>query len=395
MRLPCYSSALVVGYFVFGVEFFEQRRSQRRHFEKGSIVKTGSYLTHRERVLMALNHQSPDRAPVSMICAGINPPALAHLDAYLRNERGITAASYLDNVVDLQAVAPRYIAPPLPAGTDFWGVRRRGVSYGVGKYDEIEYYPLGSARTLDDMHRLPWPSADWFDYESMRTRIDSLKALHHAIWASGWGNIFESAWYMRGFEQMLMDLTYEPELTLAILTHVTDFYVAFYHRFPLAGRGDIDIAFTADDLGSQFGLLMSIPMWEEHIKPHHARLNRAIHEHGAKIACHTDGAIMPVADGLRDMGIDILQALQFDAAGMDTGGLKTRHCSRLCFAGGVSMHHALPFGGVEDIRRETRMLIDILGRDGGYLCDPAHAIQAGTPPENIVAMFDEAIAIPR
>jgi uroporphyrinogen decarboxylase len=299
----------------------------------------------------------------------------------------------LEDVVDLQSVAPRYIGPPLPAGTDIWGVYRSAISYGDGEYDEIAHYPLGSAKTVGDIHRHVWPSADWFDYESMRPRIDSLKDRRYAIWAYGWGNIFESAWYMRGFERMLMDIATEPELAQAILTHVTDFFVEFYHRLLAAGRGDIDIAFTADDLGSQTGLLMSVPMWAEHVKPHHTRLNQALHERGVKIAYHSDGAIMPVVADLRDMGIDILEALQFDAARMDPLELKNRHGRSLCFAGGVSVQHTLPFGSVDDVRRETRMLIDVLGRDGGYLCGPSHAIQAGTPPENIVAMFDEAASI--
>ena len=106
---------------------------------------------------------------------------------------------------------------------------------------------------------------------------------------------------------------------------------------------------------------------------------------------HTDGSVMEAVDGLIDMGIDILQALQFSAKIMDPRELKRRFGDRLCFEGGVSVQTTLLFGTVEDVRREVEELIAVLGKDGGYILGPSHAIQAGTPPENIVAMFDTAL----
>jgi uroporphyrinogen decarboxylase len=91
------------------------------------------------------------------------------------------------------------------------------------------------------------------------------------------------------------------------------------------------------------------------------------------------------------MGIDVLQALQFSADGMDPRALKDRYGDRLCFEGGVSVQTTLPFGTVEDVREEVETLISTLGAGGGYILGPSHAVQAGTPPENIVAMFDAVI----
>ena len=99
---------------------------------------------------------------------------------------------------------------------------------------------------------------------------------------------------------------------------------------------------------------------------------------------------MEAVDGLIDMGIDVLQALQFSAAGMDPAPLKQRHGDRLCFQGGVSVQTTLPFGSPDDVRQEVQGLITMLGKDGGYILGPSHSIQAGTPPQNIVALFDTA-----
>jgi uroporphyrinogen decarboxylase len=101
---------------------------------------------------------------------------------------------------------------------------------------------------------------------------------------------------------------------------------------------------------------------------------------------------MEAVEGLIDMEIDVLQALQFSAVGMDPAELKRRFGDRLCFEGGVSVQTTLPFGSPEDVRREVEELIAVLGENGGYILGPSHAVQAGTPPENIVAMFDAALS---
>jgi uroporphyrinogen decarboxylase len=347
-------------------------------------------LSSRERVRLALEHQETDRIPIAMVCSGINPPAWRELEVYLRRERGIDVQSYLDSFIDIRSVEPAYVGPPLGPGEDIWGIRRKAVSYGEGSYDEIVHYPLANARTVRDLDARRWPSTDWFDYTTLPNRITALQANgEHCILVAN-GNIFETSWYMRGFEQVFLDFVLNPELAQVIMTRVTDFYVAHFRNMLAAAPGQIDLAFTADDIGGQNGLLMSFDMWETMIKPHYVRLNRAIHEFGAKVIYHTDGSVMDAVSGLVDMGIDVLQALQFSAKGMDPRKLKDGYGDQLCFEGGVSVQTTLPFGSSEDVRREVEELIAVLGKGGGYILGPSHAIQAGTPPENIMAMFETA-----
>ena len=350
-----------------------------------------SKLSSRERVRLALAHQTTDRIPIAMVCAGINPPAAAALDALLQRTRGIDLQSWLSTFIDIRGVAPRYIGPPLPPGEDIWGVRRMPVSYGSGAYDEIVSYPLAEAQSVADLAKHRWPRIEWFDTPSL---LDSIAAAQadgeHCLMISN-GNIFESAWYMRGFERLLLDFAINPDLAHAILERVADFYIAHFRRMLEVADGRVDLAFTADDIAGQHGLLMSLDMWERFIKPHHERLNRAIHEFGVKVIYHSDGAVMEAVPGLIDMGIDVLQALQFSAKGMDPVALKQDFGDRLCFEGGVSVQTTLPFGTVDEVRGETERLITVLGRGGGYILGPSHAIQAGTPPENVLAMFDTAL----
>ncbi|MBT4496306.1 MAG: hypothetical protein HOC74_01205 [Gemmatimonadetes bacterium] len=348
-------------------------------------------LSPRERVRLALEHRTTDRIPIAMVCSGINPPARRALEEFLQRERNLSVDAYLEPLIDIHTVAPAYVGPPLAPGEDIWSVRRKPVSYGSGSYEEIDFYPLAEISDVGALDAHRWPSTDWFDYSVIPDRIAAARAQHDPCLMITNGNVFESSWYMRGFEQTFVDFLQNPELPHALFARVTDFYNDHFARILAASDGEIDLAFTADDLGGQTGLLMNLEMWEEFIKPHHARLNKTIHAFGARVIYHTDGAVMEAVPGLVDMGIDVLQALQFSAAGMDPVPLKANHGDHLCFEGGVSVQTTLPYGNPDDVRAEVEHLITVLGKEGGYILGPSHAIQANTPPENIVAMFDTAL----
>jgi uroporphyrinogen decarboxylase len=348
-------------------------------------------LSSRQRVLLALNHQETDRVPIAMVCSGINAPADRAFDELLRRQRNVDLQTFLQQTLDVRGVGPRYQGPPLKAGFDMWGVGRKAVSYGIAAYDEIEHYPLAAAKDGGDLERHTWPSTDWFDYPSLREAIAQANADGERCLMISNGNIFESSWYMRGFERIFVDFVENPEFVWELLSRVADFWIAHFTKILEVADGAVDLAFTADDIAGQRGLLLSLPMWRKFIQPHHARLNQAIHQFGVKVIYHSDGAVQRAAPGLIEMGIDVLQALQFSAEGMDPAYLKDHFGERLCFEGGVSVQTTLPFGTPEEVRAETENLIRILGKGGGYILGPSHAIQAGTPPENIWAMFETAL----
>jgi uroporphyrinogen decarboxylase len=327
-----------------------------------------------------------------MVCSGINEPARSQFDRYLREHRDVDLTHFLRDTVDIAEVEPDYIGPTLAEDTDYWGVGRATIRQAAGgEYNEIVHYPLQQAESVTDLERYPWPRTDWFDYSVLPEKIAQLQSERERAIMTLNGNIFESSWYMRGLDTMMMDFVLRPDVAHAIAERVTSFFLDYFDRVLTAAEGAIDLVFTADDLGGQNGLLLSRAMWEEFIKPYHVRLNALIHSHGARVIYHTDGAVSEVVDGLVDMGIDVLQALQFDAAGMDAHDLKERFGSVLCFEGGVSVQRTLPDGAPEQVRAEVAHLVATLGRGGGYILGPSHWIQAGTPVENIMAMFDTAL----
>ena len=346
-------------------------------------------LSSRERVLTALNHEESDRVPIAMICGNINPPAMRDLDKYLKQTRGTNAQSYIDSFLDVTEISA---CGEFDEKSDIWGVQRKDVCYGEGSYSEISYYPLNKMSTLEEIQNYAFPKVGQMPISQKIDEIRTIRKRKNTALVLSNVNIFETSWYMRGFEQAMMDMMLQPDLIHYILETVTTFFAEYFFKILKECNDDVDMVFTADDIGQQEGLLLPLDMWEEFIKPYHVRINEMIHNMGVKVIYHTDGAVSEAVPGLIDMGIDILQALQFSASNMDPNHLKDNYGEMLCFEGGMCVQNILPFGKAEEVREETRKLITALGKNGGYLCGPSHFIQAGTPPENIVAFFDEALS---
>lgn len=354
-------------------------------------------LSSRERVLLALDHQETDRVPISW-GFGLQPPAQKPFDEYLA-ARGTDMQQVTEAFTDIRGMGPPYVGPTLPtysdgSRVDEWGILWRPQCYGPGEYHEIGHYPLGPVTRVSELANIQWPQVEWWDFAAFAEEIQTSRLPDAYAIRAGRANLFETATWMSGMEKILSDLVLNPQLVHAVMQRVTDFYVEFNRRLLQAARGRVHIVFTADDLGAQRGLLLSVPMIREFIMPYHRRINAVIHGFGARVMFHSDGAIMDIVPDLLDAGVDVLEALQFSADGMDPAVLKENHGDRLCFHGGISVQTTLPFGTVEDVKREVRERIEILGRDGGYILAPAHAIQAGTPPENVAAMLEEAAGEP-
>lgn len=352
-------------------------------------------LTHRERVALALDGQVTDRVPIAMVCSGFAFSVYQQFSALLEEKRGTTITDYLDEHLDIKYLVPPYIGPPLDKGKDFWGVKRKKVYHTPGNdtdwYAEIDG-PVLEHASLEEIIAHPWPSADWFDYDAIPGLIKMTQRDGPYCLMAANGNIFESSWFLRGFEQMFVDMALQPEIVNAIFTRVTDFFVEYFTRILEAANGEIDLVFTADDVAGQEGLLLSPEMWEEQLKPFHTRLNRAIHNHGARVIYHSCGSVTRLVPGFIDMGVDILQPLQFTASNMDPYQMKLLHGDRIAFEGGVSVQRTL-LETEDKVRQEVEELVHILGRGGKYILGPAHIIQTGTPPENILAMFETAASL--
>ena len=112
------------------------------------------------------------------------------------------------------------------------------------------------------------------------------------------------------------------------------------------------------------------------------------HAHGAKAFHHNDGAIRPLLPELIEMGIDILNPVQWRCRGMEREGLARDFGQAVVFHGAVDNQWTLPFGTPADVRRQVAENIEILAKGKGYIVSPCHNIQPNTSTENILALYD-------
>ena len=147
---------------------------------------------------------------------------------------------------------------------------------------------------------------------------------------------------------------------------------------------------TGTDFGAQNGPFISCKSYCSLYKPHQKRINDWIHENTSwKTFIHSCGAIVPLLPDIVDAGFDILNPVQCSATGMDPATLKDRFGEQLTFwGGGVDTQKTLPFGTPEEIRDEVRERIEIFGQGSGFVFNTVHNVQARTPQENIVALYE-------
>ena len=347
-------------------------------------------LTGKDRIRLALEHETTDRIPIGMLCGGINQPALKNFDHFLKKQEGIDAAAYINSFLDIVEIWSFDIGPKMKNGYDVMGVQRKDVSFGEGSYSEIAHFPLMGAQTLEEIKNHPWPDTSMFDYSMVPALINERNPDPSKATILGVANPFETAWSIRGFEQIFLDMMLQPEMAHELMKRVNDFFIEHFVKFIKASKGKIGYAFTADDVAGQDGLLLQPELYREFIKPYHTKLNAALHEAGVKIFYHSCGSVTNLVNEIKETGIDALQSLQFNAENMDPKFLKENYGKDISFEGGMCVQKVLPFGKQEDVIEMAETLIDELGKNGGYVFGPSHYVQAGTPPENIYAMFEKA-----
>jgi len=345
-------------------------------------------MNSRERVLAAINRQPVDRVPTDMWATG---EVWAKLRSHFGEGADIATELHLDG---FGHAGPEYVGPaspqmPADESVDFWGIRRRSVPHEGGAYDEQYFWPLAAARTIDDLNKYTWPEADWFDCSGMKAKAQQGATTH--VVQCGYMAPFLNHNILRGLEQSLVDPLVDPEFTHYLVGRISDFLYDQHRMMFEACEGFIDIAQVTDDLGSQTGPLISMDLYREFYAPHHKRFIDLCHEFGIKVFHHDDGGCRPFLPVLAEMGIDILNPIQWTCPGMDMKELKAEFGDRVCFHGAIENQRILPFGTPEEVRAEVRHCIDALAGDGtGYILAPCHNLQVNTPVENIIAMYDEA-----
>lgn len=149
---------------------------------------------------------------------------------------------------------------------------------------------------------------------------------------------------------------------------------------------------SGTDFGAQNGPFVSPRIYRDLFLPFHRLVNDWVHQHTSwKTFIHSCGSVWALVEDFIAAGFDILNPVQTSAADMDPVELKKRFGDRITFwGGGVDTQRTLPFGTVEDVRREVRERLRTFGAGGGFVFNAVHNVQALVPVENVLAMYETA-----
>jgi len=342
-------------------------------------------MNSRERVMAALRREPADRIPVFM---WFHPDTAARLGALLNIPPALVGEA-MGNDIRQTWVNNNYAMEGIvheregDAHTDFWGVHwaKRGA------FNQIEGFPL-AGRSPEEVRAYRFPAEH---LEFLLARMAPLLADRGDafIGVDVSPCVFEMYWRLRGMEDALLDMAADPELADAMLGRCGDFSVML--SAAACERFDLDWLWLGDDVAGQQSLMMSPDLWRALVKPHLKRSADVGLRHGLPVAHHCCGALRDIIPDLIETGIDILNPIQWRCPGMEREGLKRDFGDRLVFHGAVDNQYTLAFGSVEEVRQEVRDNIRILGAGGGYVIAPCHNIQAVSPPENVVALYEEGL----
>jgi uroporphyrinogen decarboxylase len=376
---------------------------------------TAPSMSHRERVLAALNHEATDRTPIDFggaMATTIYYTAYERLKAHLGVEKApAIAVRRSRTVVPDEEVLQRFDIDTRYLGlggyegghcrdidadafVDEWGTTWSKT--GTHPYMNTDGPFYDGKPELRDLEEFEWPDPD--NEGLYRGLAERAKALRQdtdcAVMLSLPTGIIHQGQFSRGYGDWLMDLHRHPDYVARMMDIMTDFWIRVAENALDIVGDEIDIVFFGDDMGTQQTTLFSPEIYRQLIKPRHQRMFAALSARRAqsdfKVVLHSCGSTSALFEDLIEMGIDAINPVQVNAAHMEPGWLKETFGERLAFWGGIDTQKVLPFGTPDEVRAEVRRIIDILGQDGGYVLNTVHNIQPDVPPENVVAMFEEA-----
>ena len=401
-------------------------------------------MTSRERVLTALRHEEPDRVPIDlggMLSTGIMAMAYNKLKAYLGIKGGRTRIydyrqqlaeperEILERVgADVVAVfvlepkgwkkgklpdgssceVPEWFNPErLPDGSQVLHDDEGHIIAKMpenGYYFDSMYHPLKDITSVQELERLDekvlcssmWssfpPELDEVALNELGERAKNLYETTDYALMLNTGGIYEWAQDLRGWDNFMMDLVANQKLAETLLDRLLEIAIKRLKKILPKVEGYVQVIMTGDDLGTQKGPQLSPKLYRKIVKPRHRRLYQYIKEHtSAYLFLHTCGSVYEFIPDFIEMGVDIINPVQVSAKDMDTGRLKREFGKDITFwGGGCDTQRILPFGKPDEVAQEVKRRIEDLAPGGGFVFSQVHDIQAGTPPENIMTMYEAA-----
>ncbi|MDR1438499.1 MAG: uroporphyrinogen decarboxylase family protein [Clostridiales bacterium] len=263
---------------------------------------------------------------------------------------------------------------------DEWGVGHRSTPTSMHMTQML--CPLKDADSAEQIAAYPMPS---YRAEGNEGIAEAARAVH-ARGLAAVGNmqctIWEASWYMRGMENLMMDMMSDSPMAGLLLGRVEERSVA---KAEIYARAGADILYLGDDIGMQRSIMMGLEMYREWLKPALARVIAAARRAKPDIIVfyHSCGYVEPFIPDLIEAGIDVLNPVQPEC--MDFEKIHGLYGDVLSFHGAVGTQTTMPFGSEGDVRDAVRRYLRIAGSKGGLYIAPTHILEPEVPWENIMA----------
>ena len=247
------------------------------------------------------------------------------------------------------------------------------------------HYPMKNFTTLEEMKAYPLPDYTKVDFSPLQKQMDDIHDRGLAVFVWQECTIWETAWYLRSMDNLMMDMAMEDEKAVWLFDQITE---KACYRADIFARQGADIIGLGDDVGMQESIMMSMEMYRQWIKPRLQKVIRAAKSANPDvlISYHSDGYIEPFIPELIEMGVDILNPVQPEC--MDFKTIHAKYGSKLSFNGTIGTQRLMPFGTPEEIKREVKRNLDIAGDKGGLFCCPTHILEPEVPWENVEAYVE-------
>ncbi|MFW6277416.1 MAG: uroporphyrinogen decarboxylase family protein [Prolixibacteraceae bacterium] len=238
-----------------------------------------------------------------------------------------------------------------------------------------------------------WPDAtNPQRFKGLREKAVQYREKGYPVFTKGLcAGLFEMHQRVRGMENAMLDPFLFPENSDKLIGKLADLKIEFWDAL-LDETGDVvDIIGEGDDYGTQQSQLIDPEQFRTNYKPHFERIVTFLKKKApdVKIMFHSCGNVRPIIPDLIEMGVDILNPVHVNAAGMEPFQLKQDFGDSIVFwGGGVDTQDVLPNATPEKVKEHVKRNIDALAPGGGFIFSTVHNIQAEVPPENIAAMLE-------
>jgi len=362
-------------------------------------------MNSRERFAKVMKHEQPDRVAIDIggtCLTGMRPrchdrlmdvlgfpidPAGGNgVDERLMQWAG-TDFRQVGDIVDLPPFRKNITAAET---IDCWGIR----SVCADGEWQITRNPLRGA-TTEDLKSYPWPEPR-IDEQQLTAWIAEAKRLKDENKYVVVGNhpvfgCLELGFWMCGYDDFFLKMALEPDFIRAFFDKILAIQSGVIEQYYSALGPYLDLTTSGDDFGTQNGPMISPEMFTELVAPYFAaRIKRIKELTHCYYWHHSCGSIVKLLEPIIGCGVDILNPVQTSAADMEPEQLKRRFGDKLVFWGGVDVQHFLPKAMPDEIAPVIHELIDVMGRNGGYVMAAAHEMQDDIPAENIAAWIEAA-----